>query len=138
MKKVSNRLKAILTDVLGVLLMVIAPFLGWLPGPGGIPLFLAGLGLLAINHEWARKWLKDFDKKRLKFTEKYLLGNPLIRWTLDVAAVIAFATGIWLMLSTNNLVLRGAGTAMLSLSIIVILINQKRFDRLMARFKNKS
>ncbi|GAA1649486.1 hypothetical protein GCM10009744_46210 [Kribbella alba] len=53
--------------VLGCLLIIAAPLTGWLPGPGGIPLFIAGLAVLASEFEWAQRllqrvkgWVKDF------------------------------------------------------------------------------
>lgn len=61
-------MKRWLTDILGVLLIILGFLIGWLPGPGFIPLVLAGLGLLAINHAWAKRWL---DKMKAK-TEKLL------------------------------------------------------------------
>ncbi|MDB5169059.1 MAG: putative transrane protein [Candidatus Saccharibacteria bacterium] len=51
--------KRIATDVLGYLLILGGVAFGWLPGPGGIPLILAGLGLLSINNEWAAR-LRDY------------------------------------------------------------------------------
>lgn len=47
--------------VLGVLLMIAAVVTGPLPGPGGIPLFLAGLAVWASEFEWAQNvmlWFK--------------------------------------------------------------------------------
>lgn len=41
--------------VLGIVLIVTSIALGWLPGPGGIPLFLAGIALLSTQFEWAKK-----------------------------------------------------------------------------------
>ena len=52
----------IAVDVLGILLIIAAGLFGWLPGPGGIPLLLAGLSLLATNHEWARKLLHSLKE----------------------------------------------------------------------------
>lgn len=39
--------------VLGGLFIVAAGLTGWLPGPGGIPLFLAGMAILASEFRWA-------------------------------------------------------------------------------------
>lgn len=41
--------------VLGIALIVTSVALGWLPGPGGIPLFLAGIALLSTQFEWAKR-----------------------------------------------------------------------------------
>lgn len=136
MKKAQRKAKVILTDTLGVLLIIIAPLLGWLPGPGGIPLFLAGLSLLAINHDWAHRFLKDFDNKRLEFTDKYLMKNPWVRWTLDIGALTMFSIGVIIVTTEDGLFMRAFGTALISFSVIIALVNQKRFDRIAAFFKN--
>ena len=43
--------------VVGGLLIIAAPLTGWLPGPGGIPLFIAGLAVLSSEFEWAQRLL---------------------------------------------------------------------------------
>ena len=42
--------------IVGGLLLILA-LTGWLPGPGGIPLFIAGLAVLASEFEWAQRVL---------------------------------------------------------------------------------
>lgn len=44
--------------VLGTLLIIASALTGWLPGPGGIPLFLTGMALLATEFIWAKKLRK--------------------------------------------------------------------------------
>jgi len=59
--------------VLGGLLIIAAPLTGWLPGPGGIPLFIAGLAVLASEFEWAQRLLykvKDWVKQFTTWTSK--------------------------------------------------------------------
>lgn len=41
--------------VTGLLLMAIAPILGPIPGPGGIPVFVAGLALVLKSSLWAKR-----------------------------------------------------------------------------------
>ena len=41
--------------VMAVLLIVIAPLVGLLPGPGGVFVFAAGMVLLLRNSAWARR-----------------------------------------------------------------------------------
>ncbi len=43
--------------VVGVLLLLLSAATGWLPGPGGIPLALLGLAVLASEYHWARRTL---------------------------------------------------------------------------------
>jgi hypothetical protein len=41
--------------VVGSLLILAAAATGWLPGPGGIPLFLIGIAVLATEFVWAER-----------------------------------------------------------------------------------
>jgi hypothetical protein len=49
--------------VLGLLLMLAAPAVGVLPGPGGIIVFGAGLGLALKYSEWAKRQYVQFKRK---------------------------------------------------------------------------
>ncbi len=48
----------IVVGFVGVVLIIAAPLTGWLPGPGGIPLLIAGLAVLASEFEWAQRLLQ--------------------------------------------------------------------------------
>jgi hypothetical protein len=41
--------------IAGLALVIAAPFTGVLPGPGGIPIFLIGIAILATEFEWAQR-----------------------------------------------------------------------------------
>ncbi len=59
--------------VIGVTLIVAAPLTGWLPGPGGIPLFLAGLAVLSTEFLWAKRfrdWLWRYVRAYLSWTPR--------------------------------------------------------------------
>ena len=127
----------VLLDIAGFGLIIVSPFTGVLPGPGGIPVFLAGLGLVALNHEWAENLLKNFEKKREQFTEKVLMASPKISRTIDVFGLILIAGGIFLAAIQDNIILRGIGIATVSITLILLLSNQKRFERI-AKFFKKS
>ena len=49
--------------VLGILLIVISPLVGAIPGPGGVFVFAAGLALLLQNSEWAKRQYVKFKRK---------------------------------------------------------------------------
>jgi len=55
MRLLKHHGKRIITDVAGYGLILLSAAIGWLPGPGGIPLLIAGLGLLSINNAWAER-----------------------------------------------------------------------------------
>ena len=48
--------------VLGCLLIVIAPLVGAIPGPGGVFVFAAGLALVLQNSEWAKRQYVKFKR----------------------------------------------------------------------------
>jgi hypothetical protein len=51
---------------LGCVLMVLAPLVSPLPGPGGIVVFTIGLGLALRNSLWAKRRYVRFKRKRPK------------------------------------------------------------------------
>ena len=52
--------------VVGILLIIITPLIGILPGPGGIFVFGLGLGLVLRNSIWAKRRYVAFKKQRPK------------------------------------------------------------------------
>lgn len=50
--------------MLGCVLIILAPIVSPLPGPGGIVVFALGLGLVLRNSAWARRRYVGFKKKR--------------------------------------------------------------------------
>jgi hypothetical protein len=52
--------------VVGVLLVMVTPLVGVLPGPGGVVVFGFGLGLILRNSAWAKRRYVTFKRKRPK------------------------------------------------------------------------
>ena len=126
-----NRLpfKRILTDTAGYLLIVAALLTGWLPGPGGIPLALAGLGLLSINNKWARNLREWLMKHGGELTTVLFPSNPIIQWLYDILVVL-------LIIVTGVLEARHAavwqmslGVAAFFLALFIALMNRDRLAR---------
>src|SRR5205085_513004 len=49
--------------VLGILLIIVAPLVGAIPGPGGVFVFAAGLALMLQNSEWAKRQYVKFKRR---------------------------------------------------------------------------
>jgi len=128
-------LQRIAIDVAGFGLLVLAVLTGWLPGPGGIPLFLVGLGVLAMNYEWAERLLKNFDKKRRQLTDKYLMTSPRVSFFVDIAGIIILVVAAYGGLTLNTLWQQGLCLGGGLLALVVLISNQKRFERLLKRLK---
>ncbi|HWW65095.1 MAG TPA: PGPGW domain-containing protein [Sphingomonadaceae bacterium] len=69
--KALGRMPAVRTGllVLGWLLVVASPAVGVLPGPGGIFVFAAGLGLVLKNSLWAKRRYAAFKRRWPKHGE---------------------------------------------------------------------
>jgi hypothetical protein len=47
----------------GILLIIVAPLVGAIPGPGGVFVFAAGLALILQNSEWAKRLYVKFKRR---------------------------------------------------------------------------
>ena len=56
----------ILMFVLGVVLILLSPIAGAIPGPGGIFVFAAGLALVLKTSMWAKRYYVRFKRKQPK------------------------------------------------------------------------
>jgi hypothetical protein len=99
--------KRVAIDIAGFGLMILAFLTGWLPGPGGIPLFLVGLGILSLNYEWAERLLKDFDRKRREYADKYLMAEPGTSRAIDIACVLLMTGGLYGLVSLDQIWFKG-------------------------------
>lgn len=127
-------LKKITIDVAGVGLIVASPFLGLFPGPGGVPIFLAGLGLLASNHDWARNILKDLEKHREGLAQR-VFANKKVSLAADIIGTLILCGAIYILFTTDSLLYRGFSIGTISTTLLVLLSNQSRIERIMVRFK---
>ncbi len=86
----------ILVDCVGYFLIVASAATGWLPGPGGLPLFVAGLSLLSIHNKWAQDLREYVLKNGGKFVKVLFPKHPLAQWTYDLVALALFAIAAYL------------------------------------------
>lgn len=130
-------LRIILTDLAGFGLIVLAVLTGWLPGPGGVPLLLAGLGLLSINHAWARKILHNIKTYGLKFFDKLFVDQPLVKILYDSLAIAAFAFGIYLLIKLTGFT-QTVSLVFVFFGITLFLGNRQRLKKIQDYFKKKA
>jgi uncharacterized membrane protein len=134
-KKKKNIVRVAAVDTLGVILIIISPLVGWLPGPGGIPLFLAGLSLLASNHAWAKRLQNKLLQQTKSSMQKLFQEHPTLQALYDLISAIFIIIGIYLINTyTKNITLTFAIFLLLTASAL-FLGNRKRLERLIRLIK---
>lgn len=130
-----ERTKHIILDLLGVLLMLISPLFGWLPGPGGIPIFIAGLALLAVNHEWAKRWLTTIRQKGINLADYIFVKHPIWEAFYDIATVILVVIGVHIVNTYTNSLIITIGILLFVFALFLFLGNRRRIQRLIKKIK---
>ena len=134
MKRTKHYAQLIFFDTLAVIFMIGALLTGWLPGPGGIPLFIIGLSLLAINHEWAEKYIDLLREYADKISD--LIFIPKLRLFFDVLAPILLIAGAALLYFQNAIWMISLGIFLLGMSGLTLFGNRDRWARLKKYLKN--
>jgi hypothetical protein len=94
-----HRIYRVVVGLVGVLLILLGAATGWLPGPGGIPLVLAGLAVLASEFEWAQGLLHRANV-HLQHGRAWLHRQPRwYSWVAGAVVVVALCLSLWLSLS---------------------------------------
>lgn len=116
-------------DVLGVLFMLLALSTGWLPGPGGIPLFVLGLSILAINHEWAQKYTDEIKDYIERIGKTIFTKDKNVRLAYDIFCPPLVAGGFYLLWLHNAPWQISLGVLMIVTGITVLAGNRNRFQK---------
>jgi hypothetical protein len=135
MPRIKHYAQLIAFDTLAVICMVGAIATGWLPGPGGIPLFIVGLSLLAINHTWARRYIDLLRAYADKISDMIFL--PRLRVFFDTLAVGLLVTGTGLIAFQSALWMLSLGIFCLGMSLVCFFGNRNRWARVKKRLSRK-
>ena len=120
------RWKVITTDTLGVVCLILVPFVGWLPGPGGIPLLIAGFGLLAVNHDWADDAV-NYVKNHSESLRGIVFPNiTWVKWAWDILVLILLIGGTILNFTADNIILKGLSIGIMAGSTTIFMFNRDR------------
>lgn len=138
MKRFLKLWKIILLDSLGVLLMIAAVLTGWLPGPGGIPLFIIGLSLLAVHHKWAERYIDLLKKYADKLGDYIFIKNPRVELIYDLVAPLLILAGGLVILRRTAVWMITIGIFLLFMGITVFLGNRGRWALIKRRLKKKN
>ncbi len=130
MKSVREKAKTILIDIAGVFLIILSGLTGWLPGPGGIPLLIAGLGLLSINHDWAQRWLEFIKEHGLKVTDKLFNGSRKTAIFVDVIGIVVLSIAVIIVFIFTQNIAKSAAIWLVIVAAVLLLGNRGRFKKI--------
>jgi len=137
MEWIRKHLRRILTDAGGYALLLAALLTGWLPGPGGIPLALAGLWLLSIYNPWARRLRHYIARHSSGLVSGLVFGNKLLRSIYDVVVILLLvgaAVLFWQHGARWQVIL---ASVLVGLAIGLGYLSRQRYSRLLRPFKRK-
>lgn len=77
--------------IVGMALVIISPFTGVLPGPGGIPIFLIGVAILSTEFEWAQR-LRDWTLQKVHMLGQLWKRHKIIGTLIAVLCIAAAVT----------------------------------------------
>ena len=115
MKRAKELTKKIILDLIGVSLLIGSLVLSPVPGPGGIPLLIAGLSVLAINHEWARNLLHRVRTEGDTLLTRLFVEHPYTGIVVICTVVVLCVFGIYGITQASSLKFKA-----LSASLILI------------------
>ena len=93
-KRLPEHIRKPLVLIVGVTLVVLSAFLGWIPGPGGIPLFLAGVAILATEYSWAERF-KNYILRMIKNSTSWYSHHRVLGSTF---ASVGITIGLLVMI----------------------------------------
>ncbi len=125
--------KRVLTDAAGYALIVASVLTGWLPGPGGIPLFIAGLGLLSINNVWAERLRDYFLKHGGNLVKKLFPPVPWVQWLYDAVVIFLWITVALLAWHHAAVWQITLAVSLFFISLAIALLNRERMERFRAK-----
>ncbi|TXG75998.1 hypothetical protein E6P97_04435 [Patescibacteria group bacterium] len=132
-KAVPKTVRKPIVFVFGMLCVVLSPVVGSIPGPGGIIVFLAGIGILASEFDWAENFKAVLTEKVPAELKKRWQPTP--RWML-----VFDATSLALLAGAVAFYLNGYTLPVISFTmtaLAIALFNRHRLSRIAALFKRK-
>lgn len=135
---IKRNAKRIATDAAGYTLLLLAALTGWLPGPGGIPLAIAGLGLLSINNVWAQRIRDYLLEHGGRIVQILFPRHHWLEWVYDSLVILLLGVVAVLEWQRAALWQISLGIALFFIALALALLNRDRWNRLKNRRKKPS
>jgi len=137
MTKIKLFFKRFGTDIAGYTCILLSAAVGWLPGPGGIPLLIAGLGLLSVHNKWAANLLDYVKRHSLTLQDIFFPKNKRIELAWDIFCIVLFFVAFYISVTADHWFIKALCTGAAAASTTALLFNRSRLDKLQKRIKRK-
>lgn len=127
--------KRIAIDIAGFTCLLLVPLVGWLPGPGGIPLLIAGLGLLSIHNDWAKRLLHYVRMRSESLRDIFFPDNRLVQWAWDLFVVLLIILGTLISIYAENRFIKAGSVAFYAIASTTFMFNRHRLKWLELKLK---
>lgn len=131
-------LQRIGTDMAGYGLIVLGVAFGWLPGPGGIPLILAGLGLLSIHNAWAKRLRQYALKRGGRLVHTAFPAHPAVEFSYDGLVILLLVTALVLAWRHATLWQISLAIALFFAGFCIAGLNRRRAIRLKQKISRRT
>ena len=121
--------KRIIYDIVGLFLVILSPFLGAIPGPGGLLVFFAGLSILAIHNDWAKQLLSWAKANMTSLVDIIFANTKQMKIVNDCIGVGLIILTIVLAISLSVPLRYGIPVATGCMGIFWLLRNRERYKR---------
>lgn len=129
MKRSPNFLTRWGINCLGFGLLVLGIVVAPIPGPGGTPLILIGLGVLSIHNHWAYRLRKYILDSHQSISAIIFPVNPWARFAWDLAGAVAFGMGLSMLVNLEAIWTRIIATILLTIALSIWGSNHRRAER---------
>jgi hypothetical protein len=123
--------KRIIYDIVGMFLIILSPFLGAIPGPGGLIVFFAGLSILAVHNDWAKNLLVWARKNVSSLLDIVFTENKNVQIAHDCIGIVALISAIISILMLKPPLLYILPTMLTAMGLFWLLYNRKRYKKLL-------
>lgn len=89
-------IRQLVVFLIGLIFILLAAITGPLPGPGGIPLFLIGIAILASEFTWAER-IRDFILDIIKWCGAYYRQHVILGTIVLIVCISVSTTLLYLL-----------------------------------------
>lgn len=137
MYRIKRFLKRFGVDIAGYICLLLVIPVGWLPGPGGIPLLVLALSLLSTHNPWAKRLLEYVKLRSDSLRTIFFPKNRRIELAWDILSITMFISAFAVSIFTETTLIKLLGTGAGAGSTTIFLFNRARLELIQKKLKKQ-